>query len=105
MTEPGPPLSAAERKRDAYLRKTYGIGLVEYAVLLTFQGGVCAVCHRPPKTRSLHVDHDHRTKKIRGLLCFTCNSLVVQRHRDPVILRAAASYIERPPADEAFLAL
>lgn len=98
-------MTPEERKRDAYLRRTYGITLEDYRVIAAHQGGVCAVCGRPPKTRALHVDHDHKTKRVRGLLCFQCNALVVQRHRDPAILRAAARYLERPPADEALLAV
>lgn len=45
----------------------------EYDALLTYQGGRCAICGNPPKARRLHVDHDHRTGKVRGLLCFRCN--------------------------------
>ena len=45
----------------------------EYLGMLEEQGGVCAICGAPPKTRRLHVDHDHRTGAVRGLLCFRCN--------------------------------
>lgn len=105
-------MTPEERARDRYLRTTYGITLTEYNVILEHQGGVCAVCRKPPKppkpgkkARHLHVDHDHRTGKTRGLLCFTCNFEVVGKQRDPELLRAAARYLERPPADEALLAV
>jgi DNA-directed RNA polymerase subunit RPC12/RpoP len=98
-------VTSAERDRDRYLRQTYGITLEEYRVILAFQGGVCAVCRRPPVNRPLHVDHDHVTRRVRGLLCYDCNHRVVGRQRDPEKLRAAARYLERPPADEAMLAL
>lgn len=55
------------------LKSLYGIALREYKRLLKAQKGVCAVCQRPPKTRKLAVDHDHKTKKVRGLLCHICN--------------------------------
>jgi hypothetical protein len=87
-----------EAKRDADLRRLYGITLADYRRLLTHQAGVCAVCGRPPVTRALHVDHDHRTKVVRGLLCHACNRLLVGRQRDPEKLRAAARYLEAPPA-------
>ena len=44
----------------------------EYEGMLAEQGGVCAICGSPPKSRRLHVDHDHRTGAVRGLLCFRC---------------------------------
>ena len=36
------------------------------------QHGLCAACHKGSKRR-LHLDHDHKTLKIRGLLCYKCN--------------------------------
>jgi hypothetical protein len=50
-----------------------GVTDAEYARLLAAQGGGCAICGNPPKTRRLHVDHDHKTKRVRGLLCHRCN--------------------------------
>ena len=44
-----------------------------YDRLIAAQRGVCAICGAPPKTRRLHIDHDHRTGKVRGLLCQRCN--------------------------------
>jgi len=47
----------------------------EYERLLAAQGGGCAICGATPKTRRLHVDHDHmdRAHRVRGLLCMRCN--------------------------------
>jgi hypothetical protein len=92
------------QQRDKYLRDRYGIGLDDYQAILAYQGGCCAVCRRPPVKQALHVDHDHVTKRVRGLLCYDCNHRVVGRQRDPEKLRAAARYLERPPADTALLA-
>jgi hypothetical protein len=76
-------------------------------VLLAFQGGGCAICGAKPKPggRRLPRDHDHRTGRLRGLICFRCNYRLLGRADDPELLRAAARYLERPPADEAMLAL
>jgi hypothetical protein len=42
--------------------------------MLEKQGGVCAVCGGPPLGKGrYHVDHDHVTGHVRGLLCHKCN--------------------------------
>lgn len=45
-----------------------------YDKLLTQQNGVCGICSKPPGVRRFHMDYDHRTGEVRGLLCFSCNS-------------------------------
>src|SRR5437667_108661 len=50
-----------------------GVTDAEYDRLLAAQGGGCAICGNPPKTRRLHADHDHKTGHVRGLLCHRCN--------------------------------
>jgi Recombination endonuclease VII len=45
-----------------------------YPELFEAQGGVCAICGKPPGERALHVDHDHETGQVRGLLCYSCNT-------------------------------
>ncbi len=65
-----------------YLMRVYNITLEEYNAVLERQGGVCAICGREEeiknpaakKQSSLAVDHCHETGKIRGLLCFKCNT-------------------------------
>jgi hypothetical protein len=56
--------------REYHLRRRYGIGQVEVDAMLADQGRVCAVCDKPDPE---HVDHDHRTGRVRGVLCFNCN--------------------------------
>lgn len=70
-----------------------------YDELLAIQGGVCALCGNPPKEggRRLHVDHDHKTLELRGLLCFRCNRALPE-HVTPVWLELAAGYLRVPPA-------
>ncbi len=60
--------------------------------MLAAQHGVCAICQTAP---AIHVDHDHRTGQIRGLLCFRCNAALGQLADDPLVLRRAARYLER----------
>jgi len=46
-----------------------------YAIMLANQGGSCAICREACDTgRRLAVDHDHSSGRIRGLLCFRCNT-------------------------------
>jgi hypothetical protein len=56
--------------REYHLRRRYGIGQVQVDRMLAEQGGVCAVCEKPDPE---HVDHDHKTSQVRGMLCFNCN--------------------------------
>ena len=63
---------AIERKR--WLKK-YGLTLEQYERMLASQGGGCAVCGGPPNGRgAFHVDHDHESGTVRGLLCHKCNT-------------------------------
>ena len=57
----------------------YRYGLRFYDELLSIQNGKCAFCGQEPDPESskhyrLSVDHDHKTGRIRGLLCFSCNA-------------------------------
>ena len=60
--------------RRRKLRTKYGITTEDYDALFANQAGACAVCQQPsPEGRALHVDHDHESGKVRGLLCAQCN--------------------------------
>jgi hypothetical protein len=80
-------------ERDAYLRRTFGISQADYETLLAKQGGGCAICGKPPGNTALHVDHDHETGKVRGLLCVGCNNALGQFHDDPHLLHRAIDYV------------
>lgn len=71
----------------------YGVADGEKADMLRRQGGRCAVCRRS-NARRWCVDHDHRTGKVRGVLCSACNTGLGQLRDDPGVLRAAADYVE-----------
>lgn len=55
--------------REYHLRRRYGIGQADVDRMLAAQGGLCAMCG---KADPEHVDHDHETGRVRGLLCFNC---------------------------------
>ncbi|KAB2348952.1 endonuclease VII domain-containing protein [Actinomadura rudentiformis] len=91
-------------ERNYLLKLRYGITEQEVAQMAARQGGLCAICL---SGAAKHVDHDHKTGKVRGLLCFSCNGALGQFGDDPRRMRAAAAYLERhakgfqrEPADE-----
>jgi hypothetical protein len=52
------------------LQRRYGVSADEVAEMVRRQGGTCAICRIKP---AVHVDHDHVTGRVRGILCFACN--------------------------------
>src|SRR5207249_694982 len=81
-----PPMPTKRKPRAAQL----GVTDAEYDRLLAAQGGGCAICGNPPKTRRLHVDHDHKTGEVRGLLCHRCNRLLASWVTERWLYSAAA---------------
>jgi hypothetical protein len=88
------------------VEREYGISGEEYDALFRWQGGVCFICGRKPRTKRLAVDHDHRTGEVRGLLCANnengCNRAVVANLEAAVddglsAARRAVLYLEDPP--------
>ena len=80
--------------KDYRLKTRFGLTREEYKNILDRQGGVCALCKSPPTPqKDLGVDHDHRTGRIRGLLCDSCNVSLGRFNDDPDLLIAAAGYI------------
>ena len=64
------------KRKNAMLKYEYGITLNDYNKMFNEQEGKCAICqtHQNELTRTLCVDHDHKTNKVRALLCVTCNT-------------------------------
>jgi len=82
-------------RKNIELQWFYGIGLNDYNEMLEAQGGqcVCGATQGRSNKEALHVDHDHNTGLIRGLLCHRCNR-AIGLVDDPESLRALADYIE-----------
>lgn len=83
--------------RCATLRKKYGITAAQYDLIFTLQDNKCAICRGTDSRGNgrMHVDHDHSTGKIRGILCQACNVTLGKMHDSPSLLRAAALYLEK----------
>jgi hypothetical protein len=82
--------------RDSQLRTKYGITLADYEAMRIAQNGCCAICktEAPGGPGDWHLDHCHASKVIRGLLCSTCNVGLGMFKDNPLLLAAAANYIE-----------
>lgn len=68
----------AAMHRGNKLARKYGIDQAAFDALAVAQNGLCAVCRLPPRSKkpTLHVDHDHATGRVRGLLCHECNMAI-----------------------------
>jgi Recombination endonuclease VII len=83
--------------RHYHIKRRYGIGADEVDALIAAQGGVCPICGRADPE---HVDHDHATGKVRGVLCFNCNGGLGQFRDDVNSLFAAAEYLGASAEDD-----
>lgn len=96
--DPRPANQAKERRRTL---ARYGITEAEYDRLVKQQRNRCAVCKTtkvggpPTRNRYWHIDHDHVTGQVRGLLCARCNLAIGQLQDDPKVIRAALRYVEQ----------
>lgn len=87
--------------KNCELKRDYNITLTEYNNLLKKQDYTCAICRQVEirkidnKLVVLSVDHNHKTGKIRGLLCSNCNN-GLGRFRDNInTLQNAIEYLKR----------
>jgi hypothetical protein len=98
---------ANQRKRDQRREEQYGYTSDDFDALRAKQGGGCAICGRTRVTNGrwtsehaddLHVDHDHVTGDVRGLLCNKCNVGLGLFEDSPESLLRAIEYLKNPPA-------
>lgn len=81
--------------REYHLRRRYGIGEADFVAMLEQQGGLCAACR---VDKPVHVDHDHKTGLVRGLLCYLCNQALGNVRDDSERLQGLIDYLERAAA-------
>jgi hypothetical protein len=97
-----------EKNREKLRRKQYKINMQkywpglsrneahkEYIKITKIQRNKCAICEKNSGVRRLHIDHDHETGKVRGLLCGKCNRALGYLNDDKELLRKAISYLEK----------
>ena len=87
-------LEAYPERRRRILKSRYGITPEGFDELFKKQNGRCAICKQQYHS-TLHIDHDHKTKEIRGLLCNNCNRGLGHFKDSKENLEAAVTYLER----------
>jgi Recombination endonuclease VII len=80
----------AKSRRHYRLTQKYGIGADEVERLMERQGGICSICR---EAAPAHVDHDHVTGAVRGILCADCNAGMGRLRDDPWVIRRAIEYL------------
>ena len=87
---------------NGHLKRKYGITLDQYNVILAAQGGVCKIClgadsrewkDGRKQLAPLCVDHEHKSGKVRGLLCNRCNVAIALAQENIDILASAIRYL------------
>lgn len=91
------------KRRNSAYKKMIRHNLTQegYNALFAAQNGVCAICKKPEvavrrgKVLPLHIDHDHATGEVRGLLCFSCNVGLGMFKDNLNNLYSAVNYMEK----------
>lgn len=84
--------------RSFWLKRRYGVDAVQVEWMILQQGGKCAICRKRP---AKHVDHDHESNRVRGILCFNCNRGLGYFKDDIIRMCQAADYVESHGGNEA----
>lgn len=84
-----------QTNRNSALKRNFGIDQKDYEILLAQQNNQCAICKKPKNIKNFDIDHCHKTKKIRGLLCRSCNMGLGYFKDSPDLLKIAAHYLRR----------
>jgi hypothetical protein len=89
-----PPPDGYHRKKQ--LERDYGLTPEDVARMVDEQGGLCAGCAESlGEGKRRHVDHDHATGRVRGVLCQNCNMAVGLLHDNAATLRRLSEYLLR----------
>ena len=80
----------------AHRRRQYGLTEEEYKTMILSQNNLCAICSNPSKHKALNIDHNHKTGKVRGLLCHNCNLAIGLFKEDIDYLTNAIKYLTSP---------
>lgn len=83
--------------------EVYGLTVDQYDEMYAAQKGKCLICKElknPYGQYRMHIDHDHETGKVRGLLCGNCNSAIGLLKEEPSIFDSAKEYVVKSKLDK-----
>ena len=83
----------SKKASNKHRMNKYGITEEQYNDILLSQNSLCGICNKP-SDKTLHVDHNHKTGKIRGLLCSGCNTGIGFFNEDIDSLTNAVKYLK-----------
>ena len=85
-----------DRSRDRALQRKYGITLNEYNIMVDKQDHKCYICkrHKDEFSKTLSVDHCHKTGRVRSLLCINCNRALGMLQENVELMKKLIDYVE-----------
>jgi hypothetical protein len=91
-----------EKDRANNLKSNFGISIEDWNKMYEMQNKMCKLCNKQTSSykKRLCVDHCHKTGKIRGLLCDTCNRALGLLNDDTSILKKAIAYLENTEVED-----
>lgn len=93
--EYGQSVEGKRVRKNAALRCNHGISIEDFERMYAEQAGLCAICGEGVVNKNCHVDHNHKTGKVRGLLCSKCNTgLGLFCDNSELLIRAAKYLID-----------
>lgn len=86
------------KDRAAGLRKKFGLTVENYRALVDTTGGRCPICQN--RVTQWHVDHNHKTRKVTGVVCSRCNvGSLASTYHDISFVQRLLDYLSTTPAD------
>lgn len=84
-----------EKDLEIRLKARYNITLENYNEMIKVQNNCCIGCGISAKDlgKKLHIDHCHKSTKVRGLLCFNCNSILGHAKDRVIVLQNLVDYL------------
>jgi len=81
-------------ERERTCKRHYGITIDDFNRMVSLQDGKCAICRLGfLSSRNQHIDHDHKSQVVRGVLCSNCNTGLGHFKDNEDTLRAAIAYL------------
>lgn len=88
-------LEVKAAQRWVWIKRKYGLTRDQWLHMFSMQQGACACCRSPNSgsKRGWHTDHNHRTQKVRGIVCHQCNMMIGAARDSIAILECGKEYL------------